>query len=265
MTAKNNEDDEVLTPEDGTDNDELDIEDRQDDEHHDDDEQDDQDDNIDDEDEPEGEDDDADDDDDDEDAPPPEDYREKFSASTRQNQILTSQLNELKKQIGDITKQEIPTDDEMIGILGLEEWEALSDRERNTERRFVIQDRRENARVLREQTQNKESELKNSVDDFIDLDENKDIAGMNSEFLEFVKLPKNAGASLEVLKDAFLFKKGKQNKPNKTKSPKSLLRGSSSSGAPVRKPGEMDADELKKLRTSDPKRYNEMIRRGQIK
>lgn len=261
MTEKNNEDEEILTPE-GTDNDEIEEEEGIDEENNDDEEG--EDDETIDEDKPEGEDD-EDGEDDDTPPPPTVDYREKFSASTRENQILTSQINELKKQIGDITKEEIPTDEEMAAHLGSEEWELLSDRERNYERRLLIQERETRARKLQEKSQNKEAELKTAIANFIELEENEDIKGMDNEFLEFVKLPKNAGASFETLKDAFLFKKGKEQKPPKSKSPKSLLRGTGNGGLPPRKSGEMTEEELKRLRTSDPKRYNEMIRTGKIK
>ena len=265
MTAKNNnEDEEVLTPEDGTHDDEIEEEEVIEDENLKDKEEA-EDDEITDEDEPKGEDD---EDEDEEDAPPPPtqvDYKEKFGASTRQNQILTSQLNELKKQIWDITKEEIPSDEEMAKYIGLYEWETLSDRERNTERKLLIMERRNNATALMLKNMNKENELKAAVNDFIELDENKDIQGMNNDFLEFVKLPKNSGASFETLKDAFLFKRTQQQlRPKKSKSP-SLLRGSSTGGAPSNQNGEMSDEQLTQLRTKNPKLYNDMIRKGKIK
>lgn len=197
------------------------------------------------------------------------DYRKKFGDSTRRNQIVESQFKELQKVLGDITKQEVPTDDEMVALIP--DWAYLSDREKNGERKLVVLERRQNHILGTISNIANETENVSKLDDFI-ADEPR-LKGREEDFIAFALDPRNKGASSEVLLNAFLFEETPITEvapivevpPEEL--PPSLERGTPSGNMPPIKTGheEMSPDELKLLRTTDPRKYNDMIRKGQIK
>lgn len=197
------------------------------------------------------------------------DYKKKFSDSTRRNQIVESQFKELQKVLGDITKQEIPTDDEMVALIP--EWDMLTDREKNNERKLIVLERRQNHMLNTFSSISSESESLQKLEEFAQGEPR--LAGREEEFYSFATDPRNKGASPEVLLNAFLFENTPAVEPTVpvvppvVETPPSLERGTPSGNMPPVKTGNepMSADELKLLRTTDPRKYNEMIRKGQIK
>jgi hypothetical protein len=202
-------------------------------------------------------------------APVPEiDYKKKFSESTRRNQIVESQFKELQKVLGDITKQEIPTDEEMVALVP--DWEYLTDREKNGERKLIVLERRQNHMLNTFSSIAKETETYSQLEAFVGTEPR--LKGKEADFYEFAIDPRNTGASLEVLVNAFLFETTPivDTTPVVTPVeavPPSLERGNPSGNMPPIPTGnqEMSEDELKLLRTTDPRKYNEMIRTGKIK
>lgn len=197
------------------------------------------------------------------------DYRKKFGESTKRNQIVESQFRELQKVLGDITKQEVPTDDEMVAIIP--DWQYLDDREKNRERKMIVLERRQNHIIATVSNIARETDTVSKIDEFINNEAR--LRGKEDEFYEFVNRPNNQGASVEVLLNAFLFETtpivavADPVTPPSEVIPPSLERGTPSGNMPPIKTGheEMTADQLKLLRTQDPRKYNEMIRKGQIK
>lgn len=202
-------------------------------------------------------------------APAPEiDYKKKFSDSTRRNQIVESQFKELQKVLGDITKQEIPTDEEMVALVP--DWEYLTDREKNGERKLLVLERRQNHMLNTFTSIAKETETYSQLEAFVGTEPR--LKGKEADFYEFATDPRNTGASMEVLVNAFLFETTPivDTTPVVTPVPEvppSLERGNPSGNMPPIPTGnqEMSEDELKLLRTTDPRKYNEMIRTGKIK
>lgn len=194
------------------------------------------------------------------------DYKKKFGESTRQNQIVASQFNELKKTLGDITKQEIPTDDEMARIVP--DWEYLSDSEKNREKKFIVLERRQNHMLKTMHNIASETENASKLDKFIATV--PQLKGKENEFYEFATKPKNKGATMEVLLNAFLYdvketKPVDTPKPPTEETPPSLERSTPSGGEkPSSGKKEYSDEELATLRTKDPKKYHELIRKGQI-
>lgn len=197
------------------------------------------------------------------------DYRKKFGESTKRNQIVESQFKELQKILGDITKQEVPTDDEMVALIP--DWQYLDDREKNRERKFVVMERRQNHIIGTINNIARETDNVSKIDEFINNEPR--LRGKEDDFYEFVNRPNNKGASVEVLLNAFLFETTPivatpdPVTPPSEVTPPSLERGTPSGNMPPIKTGheEMTPEELKLLRTKDPRRYNDMIRKGQIK
>lgn len=194
------------------------------------------------------------------------DYKKKFGESTRQNQIVASQFNELKKILGDITKQEVPTDDEMARIVT--DWEYLSDSEKNREKKFIVLERRQNHMLKTMHDIASETENASKLDKFIA--EVPELKGKENEFYEFATKPKNKGATMEVLLKSFLYdiketKQPETPKPPTGEIPPSLERSTPSGGEkPPSGKKEYSDEELQTLRTKDPKKYHELIRKGQI-
>ncbi len=198
---------------------------------------------------------------------PQVDWKEKFVGSARRNQIVESQFKELQKILGDITKQEVPTDDEMVALIP--DWEYLSDREKNAERKLVVIERRQNHIINTFGNINTETENVSKFEHF--LANEPRLKGKEDEFYEFTTRPINKGVPMETLLNAFLFEATPivdttPVTPPSEEIPPSLERGTPSGNMPPVKTGnqEMSADELRLLRTTDPRKYNEMVRKGQI-
>lgn len=202
-------------------------------------------------------------------AVPEVDYKKKFGESTRQNQIVESKFRELQKVLGDITRQEIPSDEEMKSTDP--DWEYRSDFEKNMAIKLVVQERRQNLILNTIGDITKESELAEEIVAFID--KTPELEGKDSEFYDFVTDPKNKGASMEVLLGAFLHKEGITPKapeavpvdPKPEERAPSLNRSTPRGGNPPKeiKTGYSD-EELKHLRTKDPKKYFKLIRDKKI-
>ena len=198
--------------------------------------------------------------------PPSVDYEKKFKYSSRQNQIIQSQFDNLQKVVGDITKEEIPTDDEMARLVP--EWEYLSDREKNIEKKLLILERRDNKILNSFESARLEQENARKLNEYIENEPK--LKGQEDDFYKFASSPKNKGASMEVLLSAFLFET-KGNEPAKSaettpkETPPSLERGKPSGGdKPRDKSKGYTEEELKTLRTTDHKKYNELVRKGLI-
>lgn len=203
-------------------------------------------------------------------AVPEVDYKKKFGDSTRRNQIVESQFRELQKVLGDITRQEIPSEEEMKSVDP--DWEYRSDFEKNLSIKVVVQERRQNQILSTISNITKESEFADEIVKFIDS--NPLLNGKDAEFYDFVTDPKNKGASLELLLGAFLHKEGISSKAPETpqdpskpieKAP-SLNRSTSQNGNIVipKKTALYSDEELTNLRTKDPKKYFKLIRDKKI-
>lgn len=196
------------------------------------------------------------------------DYRKKFGESTRQNQILASQYAELQKVLGDITKEEVPTDDEMVALIGKEDWDYMSDREKNNERRLMVLEKREQKRTFEFNRLEAERESLNQLNTYIESEPR--LKGKENEFYEFVTRPSSKGASMEVLLTAFLFETtpivNTDPTPVVEEIPPSLERGTPSGNMPPVDTGKptYTEEQIKLLRTTDHKKYNDLVRKGII-
>lgn len=194
------------------------------------------------------------------------DYKKKFSESTRRNQIVESQNRELQKILGEITKQEPPTDDEMKALIP--DWDYLSDSEKTLHRTVQTLERKEKQRALEIARFEAERETLTKLDEFISSEPR--LQGKEDEFYEFVSRPNNQGATAEVLLNAFLFETTPITDTTPAvptvETPPSLERGTPSGNMPPVTTGkaEMSDEEIALLRTTDHKKYMEMVRKGQI-
>lgn len=199
------------------------------------------------------------------DATPPIDYKKKFSESTKRNQVVESQFKELEKVLGDITRQEVPSDDEMA--TQDPDWSLRSDYDKMQAKKLIVMERRQNALFLSLENGKKEGERIATLQESIANDPR--LTGKETEFYDFATKPSNQGASLDVLVGAFLYDPDKDTvTPPVTPPvpPPSLERGNASGGMPPPETGKKvyTDEELQVLRTKDPKTYHDLIRRGII-
>jgi hypothetical protein len=199
---------------------------------------------------------------------PAVDFKKKFGDSTRRNQIVESQLKELQKVIGDITQQEIPTDEEMR--ITDPDWEYRSDFEKNMAVKTVVLERRQNKIFTTLGNITKETEDSSKLVQYIESEPK--LKGKEDDFYEFATKPSNKGASMEVLLGAFLYEVKDEeipSDPNPDPKPKEtpprLSRATPTGGnPPLKKNVAYTPEEIKHIRLTDHKRYNKLVREGKI-
>lgn len=198
-------------------------------------------------------------------ASPEVDYKKKFGESTRRNQIVESQFRELQKVLGDITRQEIPSDEEMRATDP--DWDYRSDFEKNLSLKLVVQERRQNHILSTIGNITKESEKAEKIVTFIEATES--LKGKEEAFYDFATNPKNEGAPVDTLLKAFLYdveeKVPAQPVAPKEKAP-SLNRATPRGGndPKPKQEGNYSDAELTALRTKNPKEYFKLIRQKKI-
>lgn len=198
---------------------------------------------------------------------PAVDYKKKFSESTKRNQIVESQFRELQKVLGDITRQEIPSDEEMIAIDP--DWEYRSDFEKNLSIKTIVLEKRQNQILHTIGNITKETELSEKIVTFIESEPK--LKGKEESFYDFATSPKNKGASMEVLLGAFLYNAGDTTEvptptPPSDERPPMLNRATPRGGNDPKpeKDGNYTDEEMKVLRTQNPKQYFKLIRTGKL-
>lgn len=207
------------------------------------------------------------------------DYRGKFAMSTREAQALAGELEGVSKQLGEITKEEIPTDEEMVKEYP--EYEFADDFQRGILKRQAVQDRRLKAVHLSVTRMLGSVNRRNEIASAIAT--KSALHGKEEAFVEFASDPRRQNAPVETLVSAFLFEvKDETPAPSPAPAPApeapaptpapaepspapALERGTPSGGEALSAPtNERTPEELKALRTSDPREYNRLVREGKI-
>lgn len=196
---------------------------------------------------------------------PEVDYKKKFSASTAENQRIMGELNSLNKLLGDITKVEIPTDQEMAKLYA--SWDTLGDFERDLAKKQIVLERRQNHITVGLGKITSNVEKTNEVNEFIRG--NTSLKGKEDAFLEYALSPDKSNTPLSILLNSFLFE-NKETPPAPTvpptPAPSPLQRGNpGGTGTPPTDATTMSDDEAEALSKSNPKLYMEMVRDGRIK
>ena len=203
---------------------------------------------------------------------PEVDYRAKFGNSTRENQVLQGELESLTKQLGEITKEEIPTDEEMKQKYP--EYEFADSLMQSVLKRQEVQDRRQKGIALNVGKFLGSVTRRNELAAIVAT--NAALAGKETKFIDFASDPSRANTPVATLVSAFLFEV-KDETPAPVPTPPTppvppairqqpvLERGTPSGGeTPSTPSAERSPEELQALRTSNPREYNELIRKGQI-
>lgn len=189
-----------------------------------------------------------------------------YKDSSKQANILNQHNKVILNTIDDATNIPVPTDEEVKEYVRAQggDFDDLSDFEKNNVRQTVLNNKRF-AKISTIATERKAlDDWAIKIDEFTadehNLQKYTKLAGHERDFAIFCMQKENMGIDLNILAKSFLF----DFKPDIKK--KSLaMTPSSAGGAPPVADGFMDADEVKRLRTNEPRKYREMLRKGQIK
>jgi len=144
------------------------------------------------------------------------DYKEKFGKSTQEAQILFAKSNKLADIIEQASNLPEPTEEEMTALYK-DEWELMSDRERENAKESYIGKRYRN--FISEGTKEFKDidawtkKVEEFVDDPATLVKTPELEGKTEEFMTFANKPTRRGVDFEDLVSAFLFDVSKNAKP----------------------------------------------------
>jgi len=175
---------------------------------------------------------------------------------------------DLEKVMGEITKEDIPTDEEMRQHPLGANWDSLSEFEQDMARRQVVVERKQNATIAQITKTRLNTETANKVNGIIAT--RPELRGFEQEFIEYASDPIRRDTPEDDLVGAFMYGKTpkEEKKPEevkKTETP-ALERGGGAGADPQNNTTEtkLSDDEAEKLRKSDPKKYMEMVRKKQL-
>ncbi len=183
------------------------------------------------------------------------DYKTKFAESTRENQILQSKLNHYESR-RELTNE--PTEAELQAAFPT--WAFMAETEKDIARRQLVSERKAEAALAAQQEREAEEQWNNQLE--FAITSNPSLQGRESQFKEYASKPSHRGAPMDVLVDAFLHKSTSQPKPKTD--PKPGLETASGGPKEPAKPKKVSLEEAKVIRETDYKRYLELVKTGQI-
>jgi hypothetical protein len=185
--------------------------------------------------------------------PPAVDYEKKFAESTKENQLLRERLAAEERARQELTKE--PTDSEYRAAFP--EWDALGDSEKADKRRLYNAERTAQKAAQIAQELKDERERNTSIE--LALASHTALQGREQAFRQYALKPQYKNVPLEVLVDAFLGKNPEPPVPTPADKRPGLLSGT---GGPKEapKPKTLNPEELKNLRLSDPRAYQDYLK-----
>ncbi|MHA1400144.1 MAG: hypothetical protein ACTSQE_07330 [Candidatus Heimdallarchaeaceae archaeon] len=194
---------------------------------------------------------------------PDVDYKEKFANSTREAQVLAEQKKKLEEQLTELTKPKVINDDYMKDRYP--DWEDMTDMEKRFMKKQEVLDQKFADLNKKTNEFNNDRKWRTKTQEFASSPENIDkypaLKSQEAEFIKFSNKPSRKGLDMDTLAKVFSFEAGVEVKPKKKKT---LFSRSSGPGKKPVKKG-YSAEEVKKIRTNSPRKYNELVRTGKIK
>jgi hypothetical protein len=193
--------------------------------------------------------------------------RTKFGESSREAQILGEKLKSLEgSSRRELTNE--PTESDLRAAFP--EWDSMQGWEKEAARRSFNADRIARSLAAEREQDRQRQQWNTDVEVFIAA--NPVLQDRSREFHEFANKPSHRGAPLDVLKDAFLQRN--TSTPTTTMTPTPQTPASepaapgleSGNGGPRTpdQPKQLSADELKTLRQTDERAYNNYVRTHDI-
>lgn len=189
------------------------------------------------------------------------DYREKFTESTREAQVLTAKNKKLTEIIDKASELDEPTEEELRREYF--DWEGLSEVEQKLAKDNLMNKKKFELVHQAVQETKKIDEWADKLDKFIEESSASgkypELEGMEDTFRRFSMKPTRRGVDFEDLVKAFLFD---VTPPAKNKG--SLLE-TGTGGPKELKPKTLSVEDISKIRKADPKRYRSLIKEGKIR
>ena len=131
-----------------------------------------------------------------------DDYREKFAASTRENQLQSARIKELEAKLERMGAS--VSDDELAE--SVPDWEKISDREKEVLRRAIKSEKTVESMskmMVELLDKNDRKDALNTI-----YEQNPEIAKRKQDFERYINKKSRKGAPMDVLKDSFLYSLG---------------------------------------------------------
>lgn len=191
-------------------------------------------------------------------APTPEpDYKEKFSASSRENQILLERLKAMEEAGKETTKE--PTDSELK--TAFPSWDLFDDTQKELARRTFGAERTATNATRIAQTLQSDREWNTSIE--LATSSDPALQGKEQAFKQFALKPQYKNVPMDVLISAFLQKNGAAAPPPTPQpAPKPGLEPGNGGPRTPDKPKTYTAVEMKTIRETDYRRYMEIVKSG---
>lgn len=193
------------------------------------------------------------------------DYKKKFTESSREAQLLQGRLKEMERTIGELTAEDIPTDEEMKTVDP--NWDFYSEMEQRMFKKNVALERKLNKTTGALTGFISDQKRRTELDEIISS--KPELKGKEKEFEAFAARPNNKGVPMETLVSAFLYEVKDElppepDDPNKIQGQPVLNSGGAGKGIQS-KTEQYTLEEAQNIRKTDPTKYNELIRKGIIK
>jgi hypothetical protein len=189
----------------------------------------------------------------------PIDYKEKFSQSTRENQILQAQLDEERRKNARRELTNEPAESELQAAFP--EWEYMTDTEKRLARQSFTANKLA-ADLAREREEQREQNRWNT-DLELAIAKETALRGREQAFKDFANKPTHRGAPTDVLVDAFL-RRSPPPAPASAAPQPTLEPGNGGPRGPIESKKKYTAEEIMAIQTAEPKKYRQMLLAGEF-
>jgi hypothetical protein len=179
-------------------------------------------------------------------------WKQKFSSSSSEANLLREAEAARVKAQQETTKE--PTEPELRTAFPL--WDSMSDTEKELARRTVRAERIGGNAALEVQEIKAKDSWATSIE--LVLASNNALQGKEQAFRQYASRPQYRGASMDLIVGSFLQTQGTAPAPKVT--PKQGLEPANGGPRTTETPKGLSTDELRALRTSDPKGYQDYLK-----
>ena len=193
-----------------------------------------------------------------------EPLKKKLSASARENQKILAKNRKINQAINDLSGVPDPTEEELQEEFN--DWDVMSDSERKIAKDSIINRKwRENISQAQKEV-DKIAKWGEEVDKFIEdpkiLADNPQLDGKQEDFKLFATAEENNSVPFPILVKAFLF--DQQTKKVEHKGQQLPTGQGGDKEKPVRSDGKISFEEGEKLKSSNYKKYEDLLRQDKI-
>lgn len=198
------------------------------------------------------------------------DYKEKFANSTRENQKirqekqeLLEELNDVKSQVEKFTSEDIPTDDELVEKYP--NFNDLQEHEKDNIRRTVAANRKMTRVAQTVEGAVGSQERMDEAKEKVDSDDR--LAEHQEEFIAYATQDENQGTNLDTLANSFLYQKQESEDTEGTKKNRkdpALQTGTAPMDKQPSGSNTITSEEARQLRKNNPREYEETVVKGNV-